>query len=96
MKTRSLTFIFTGIAIGMLVAVLALAYLGVREHLLLGLAMSAAALSIAADPEFVLQDARKILQPSGTGTSIPFPVSSGIALLIALGCLATWVWMSVF
>ena len=96
MKTRNLTFIFTGIATGILVAALALAYLGVREHLLLGLAMSAAALSIAADPEFVLRDARKILHPSGTESDIPFPITSGIALLMALVCLATWVWLRVF
>ena len=96
MKTRNLTLIFTGIAISILVAALALAYLGVREHLLLGLAMSAAALSIAADPKFVLQDARKILQLSGADSSTPFPVTSGIALLMALVCLAIWVWMRVF
>ncbi|MCJ7556417.1 MAG: hypothetical protein MUP90_05815 [Gammaproteobacteria bacterium] len=96
MKPRNLTLIFTGIAIGILVAALALAYLGIREHLLLGLAMSAAALSIAADPKFVLQDARKILHPSGTGTSLPFPIASSIALLMALTCLAAWVCTRVF
>jgi hypothetical protein len=58
--------------------------------------MSAAALSIAADPEFILQDARKILHPSGSGSSAPFPINSGIALLIALACLATWVYTRVF
>lgn len=94
MKTRYLKFIFTGIATSIFVGALVLAYLGEREHILLGLAMSAAALSIAADPEFVLQDARKILHPSGSST--PFPVNSGIALLIALACLAIWVYTRVF
>jgi len=96
MKTRNLKFIFTGIAISILVGALALAYLGTREHLLLGLAMSAAALSIAADPGFVLQDARKILRPSGTGISLPFPIASSVALLMALAFLAAWVCMRVF
>lgn len=96
MKTRHLSIIFVAIAIASLCMTLGYTILVSNQHLLLGLAIAAASLSIAADPNFVLQDASRVLDTSDTTTQMPGSIASRVGLLLALMCIAGWMYMNVF
>ena len=96
MKTRNLKIIFVFIALASLGIALAYTVLVSNQHLLLGLAITAASLSIAADPEFVMQDASRVLNTSETAAQTPSSIASRVGLLLALLCMAGWLYMNVF
>jgi hypothetical protein len=97
MTTRRLTILFGSLAGCILLATLVHAYLATANHVLLGVALAAAAASIAADPDFVLQDAKHVFTPSrAKKTDASYPVTASATLLIALICLASWLFMMVF
>ncbi len=96
MKTRNLKIIFVFIALASLGIALGYTVLVSNQHLLLGLAITAASLSIAADPDFVLQDASRVLDTSDTATQTPSSIASRVGLLLALLCMAGWLYMNVF
>lgn len=96
MKTRNLKIIFVFIALASLGIALGYTILVSNQHLLLGLAVTAASLSIAADPDFVLQDASRVLDTSDTATQSPSSIACRVGLLLALLCTAGWLYMNVF
>lgn len=96
MNIKNLKILFVCIAIASLVITLGYALLVSSQHLLLGFAISAASASIAADPEFVLQDAGKVLQSSDSAPSLPTPIGAGLGLLLSLTFLAGWLYMNLF
>jgi hypothetical protein len=96
MKTKNLKITFVFIALASLGIALGYTVLVSDRHLLLGLAITAASLSIAADPDFVLQDASRVLDTSDTATQMPSSIASRVGLLLALVCIAGWLYMNVF
>ena len=96
MKTRNLKIIFVFIALASLGMAVGYSVLVSNQHLLLGLAITAASLSIAADPDFVLQDASRVLDTSDTAAQMPSTIASRVGLLVALVCTAGWLYMNVF
>jgi len=96
MKTRNLKIIFVVIALASLGIALGYTILVSNQHLLLGLAIAAASLSIAADPDFVLQDAGRVLDTSDTATQMPTSIASKLGLLVALLCLSGWLYLNVY
>lgn len=95
MKSKAITFIFFLVAAGMAALSAVLAYQGEARHLPLGLAVAAAALSIATDPDFVLQDMRRILHPPPSANIRPAPLLTRVTLLLALVLLAIWLWLAI-
>lgn len=96
MKTRQLKVIFVVIALVSLGIAVGYTILYSNQHLLLGLAIASASLSIAADPDFVLQDASRVLDSSETAPQTPGSLASRVGLLVALLCIAGWLYTNVF
>lgn len=96
MKAKNLTIIFVVIALASLGITLGYTILVSKQHLLLGLAIAAASLSIAADPDFVLQDAGRVLDTAETGAQAPGSIASRVGLLLALLSISGWLYLNVF
>jgi hypothetical protein len=98
MTNRNLTYLFATTAVAILaLAIIRIWSAGADHHLLLALALAATAVSVAADPEFVMQDSRAIFSLSNRREgAFPYPAAARIALIFALVCLAAWLALAIY
>lgn len=96
MKPRTVSILFSAMTAILLVVTAVLARQQISHHPWLGLALTALSFSVAANPEFVLQDARRVLSLAADpgGPMIP-PASMG-GMLLSLIFLATWLYLTLF
>lgn len=96
MKPRTVTTLFSTLTIALLAGSAVLAWQHISHHLWLGLALAALSASIAGNPEFVLQDVRRVLSLAAEAGGPAVPSTALAGMLLSLLFLAVWIYLTVF